>query len=148
MAKSLDEIDRRLLAMLKDDARLPVASLAKSVGLSRSATQERLDRLEKSGVIGGYTTRVAASAEPGVQAWLAVRFAPGYTCEDVMPKLSALPEVRLAHAVAGPVDLWVLVAAASLADVDAVRTHVVALPGVAHVETTPVLHVRLDRMSI
>lgn len=145
--KTLDDIDRRLLALLKDDARLPVAALAKAVGLSRSATQERIDRLEKSRVITGYTTRVGAAGEPGVQAWLAIRFAAGHTCADVMPSLAALPEVRLAHAVAGPVDLWVLVGAATLADVDAVRTRVVAMPGVAHVETTPVLHVRLDRLS-
>lgn len=98
-------------------------------------------------MITGYTTRVGAAGEPGVQAWLAIRFATGHTCADVMPHLSALAEVRLAHTVSGPVDLWVLVGAETLAAVDAVRTRIVGMPGVAHVETTPVLHVRLDRLS-
>jgi DNA-binding Lrp family transcriptional regulator len=145
--KKLDDIDRRLLALLRDDARLPVAALAKAVGLSRSATQERVDRLEKSGVIVGYAARLAPASRPGVHAWLAIRFTPGSACDDVVPQLAKFPEVRLAHSVAGPVDLWVLVSGESLADVDGVRAKVHALRGVADVETTPVLQVRLDRLS-
>lgn len=145
--KKLDDVDRRLLALLKDDARLPTAALAKSIGLSRTATQERVARLEKSGVIEGYTARVASSARPEVNAWLAVRFMQGISCENVVPQLGALPQVRLAHSVAGPVDLWVLVGAESVAEVAEIRERVRAFRGVAAVETTQVLAVQIDRLS-
>lgn len=58
----LDEIDRRILDALLYDARVSNATLARRVGLSESATLERVRRLEKSGVILGYSTRVAPAA--------------------------------------------------------------------------------------
>jgi DNA-binding Lrp family transcriptional regulator len=145
--KKLDDVDRRLLALLKDDARLPMAALAKAVGLSRSATQERVWRLEKSGVITGYTARLAPEGAAGVSAWLAIRFSPGASCATVVPQLSELPQVQLAHSVAGPVDLWVLVSADAVAEIAALRERVRTLRGVASVETTQVLAVHIDRLS-
>ena len=52
-----DTIDQRLLALLRADAREPVAVLARKLDLARSTVQERIDRLEKQGVIAGYTIR-------------------------------------------------------------------------------------------
>ena len=54
----LDEIDNRILEAMLHNARISNAALAKIVGLSESATLERVRRLEKSGVIMGYVTRV------------------------------------------------------------------------------------------
>ena len=53
MTKRLDAKDRGLLSLLRTNARLPVVALAKALGLSRSATQERLQRLESGGTIQG-----------------------------------------------------------------------------------------------
>ena len=59
MAKThLDETDRRLLAELEADGRLTQVALAARVGLSRTAVQERIARLEREGVIQGYTIRL------------------------------------------------------------------------------------------
>lgn len=85
--KPLDATDRRLVALLQDDARTPVASLAKAVGLSRSTVQERLQRLERDGVIAQYTVRLGAA--DGLQAWLMLRHAEGFSCDDVLPELQA-----------------------------------------------------------
>ena len=51
----LDGLDRRLLAELLADARMPQAALGARLGLSRSAIQARIQRLEREGVIQGYT---------------------------------------------------------------------------------------------
>jgi Lrp/AsnC family leucine-responsive transcriptional regulator len=141
--KTPDAIDQRLIALLQDHARTPVAALAKAVGLSRSAVQERLQRLERSGVIAQYTLRLGA--EPGLQAWLLVRHAEGFSCDDVLPQLSGWPQVRLCHSLAGEIDLLVLVQAAHPAELADLRERVAALKGVDDVTTAPVLRSLLDR---
>ena len=64
MKRRLDETDRRLIARLQENARIPIAALARDVGLSRSAVQERLERLEKSQTIMGYTVQLGDQARP------------------------------------------------------------------------------------
>ena len=58
--KTLDATDRKLIALLQDNARLSTVALAKAVGLSRSAVQERVHRLESAGVIAQYTVRLGS----------------------------------------------------------------------------------------
>jgi DNA-binding Lrp family transcriptional regulator len=143
--KPLDAIDQQLLARLQADAREPLAALARAVGLSRSAVQERLARLERHGVIAGYTVRLGEGAAPAVEAWLLLRYAAGFSCDDVLPALAALPQVRACHSVAGETDLMVRVRADSTATLARLREQVHALKGVETVTTVPVLEVRLER---
>jgi Lrp/AsnC family leucine-responsive transcriptional regulator len=142
--KTLDAIDRRLIALLQDDARTPVVALARAVSLSRSAVQERLQRLERDGTIAQYTLRLGA--EGGLQAWLMLRYADGFSCDDVMPTLQAWPQVRLCHSLAGEIDLLVLVHAASPAELADLRERAMALKGVDDVTTAPVLRCLLERL--
>ncbi|MFD2261775.1 Lrp/AsnC family transcriptional regulator [Lacibacterium aquatile] len=144
--KEPDAVDRQLLGLLRENARLPLVALAAEIGLSRSATQERLKRLERDGVIERYTVRLGAGTGSVNQAWLSVRFADKETtCEKLLPHLRRFPEVRMAHSVAGPVDLMLLLEAASPAAIADVREAVNRLPGIANVETTMVLRSHLDR---
>jgi DNA-binding Lrp family transcriptional regulator len=143
--KTLDAIDRQLIALLQDNARLSLVALAKAVGLSRSAVQERLQRLERSDVIDKYTLRLGAAGQAKFQAWLMLRHSEGFSCNDVMPDLSGLPEVLLCQSVAGDVDLMVLVQTDTPAELARLRERVAALKGVDDVTTIPVLDVKLDR---
>ncbi len=145
MTRPLDAIDRLILARLTDDARLPVVSLAREIGLSRSATQERLARLVAEGSIRGFTIR-AASPRAATRAWLALRFQPGFACRHVVPALQDLAEIRLATSTAGPVDLLLLAETAGTAELTALRDRVAAIRGVASVETTLVLETQIDRL--
>ena len=61
----MDDTDRRLLEILREDARAPTAQLARALGLSRTTVQSRLERLERSGVITGYTVRLSDAHERG-----------------------------------------------------------------------------------
>jgi len=142
--KPLDAIDRKLIALLQDDARLSTVALAKAVALSRSAVQERLQRLQASGVIEKYTLRLGSGGEP-LQAWLLLRYADGFSCDDVMPRLAGLPAVRLCHSVAGEIDLMVLVHADTPSALADLRETIAALKGVDDVTTVPVLRITLDR---
>jgi Lrp/AsnC family transcriptional regulator, leucine-responsive regulatory protein len=142
--KALDEIDRKLIALLQDDARTSMLALAKAVQLSRSAVQERLSRLESSGVISQYTVRLG-KVEGRFEAWLMVNHAEGYTCDDLMPLLTSIPAVRLCHSLAGGVDLMVLVETASPAELAELRERILMTRSVASVTTSVVLRSLLDR---
>jgi Lrp/AsnC family transcriptional regulator, leucine-responsive regulatory protein len=141
--KPLDAIDQRLIALLQDDARTPTVALARAVGLSRSAVQERLQRLKRNGTIAQYTLRLGELE--GVQAWLMLRHAEGFSCDDVLPELSSWPQVRLCHSLAGEIDLLVLVHARTTAELSDLRERAMALKGVDDVTTATVLRSLLDR---
>ena len=142
--KALDATDRQLIALLQDNARLSTVALAKAVGLARSSVQERLQRLEAAGVIAQYTVRLGAGGDP-LQAWLLLRYADGFSCDDVMPLLQALPQVQLSHSVAGETDLMVLVRAETPGVLADLRERIAGFKGVDDVTTVPLLRVLLDR---
>jgi len=73
----LDETDRALVAALRVNARAPAAALARRLNLSRTTVQSRLERLEHSGVITGYTVRLSEAHERGqVLAYVMITVAP------------------------------------------------------------------------
>lgn len=142
--KALDAIDRKLIALLQDNARLSTVALAKAVGLSRSTVQERLQRLESAGVIAQYTVRLGSNGDP-LQAWLWLRYADGFSCDDVMPLLTELPQVQQCYSVAGEIDLLVLVQAETPGALADLRERIAGFKGVDDVTTVPVLRTLLDR---
>lgn len=134
----MDDKDRLLLSLLRRDARRPIVALARDLGLSRTATQDRLAKLRSSGAIAGFTTIDCAASQA---AYLTICLAPGHHCRQLMPRLKEVPGVELAHSVTGPVDLIVRLAADTMAAIEVARTAVAAIPGVAEVST----HVVLER---
>jgi DNA-binding Lrp family transcriptional regulator len=142
MTKPLDDIDRHLLALLRANARTPLTTLAKRVGLSRSAAQERLARLEKNGTIARYTVQLTRGVHT-VRAWIQVRFSEGRRCTDVVPAILERPEVRLCHSLVGPVDLLLHVEVVDTQALLALREHLAGLPGVAKVDTATLLQAHL-----
>lgn len=134
----MDDKDRLLLSLLRRDARQSTVALARALGLSRSATQERLARLERSGAIAGYTL-VEGAAAPRAAAWLQLRFASGQACAQVVPRLKRIPAVVLIHSLAGETDLLLRVEGADVAAVEQARAEVAATAGVAAVTTQVVL---------
>jgi Lrp/AsnC family transcriptional regulator, leucine-responsive regulatory protein len=139
MAKTLDDIDQHLIALLRANARLPIVALAHKIGLSRSAAQERLKRLETHGIIKGYTVLFEDPADHAVRAWISVKFAPGYSCDRVVPLVLNHAEVRLCHAIAGPIDLIILAEATDHSALSALRDAFVSYEGIAEAHTAPVL---------
>lgn len=139
MSKPLDAKDQQIVALLRANARMSLATLAKKVDLSRSAAQERLRRLEKNGVIAGYTIQLGSDQDKVSRAWLMLRYQPGTLCANLAPLLQKMHAVRLCHSLAGAVDMLVLVEAATPASLTAVRAQIAALPGIAEVTTAPVM---------
>ena len=145
MAKThLDETDRRLLAELQADGRLTQVALAARVGLSRSAVQERVARLEREGVIQGYTVRLGQpGAAPGLRAYLLIK--GGASHERAVKLLQGFPEVKVADSVSGDIDLVLQLQAERVEDLNRVRDEVAKLPGVVSTQTLLVMAPRFDR---
>lgn len=137
----MDDKDRLLLSLLRRDARRPVVALARDLGLSRTATQDRLARLQTSGAIAGFTI-VDSAGRARESAYLMVRLERGCRCAQIAPKVKAVPTVEAMHSVTGPVDMIVRIAADHVEGIEKARAEIAGLAGVAEVST----HVVLDRL--
>ena len=100
--RSLDPIDRQILALLQEDARISNAEIGRRVGLVHSAIFQRLRKLEKQGVLLGYETRIEPKAVGlGMAAFLFVKVEDRVGSHQTAHRLAALPEVQELHHVAG-----------------------------------------------
>ncbi len=96
----IDATDRALLALLRENARAPVAELARALGLARTTVQARLERLESSGAIQGYTVRTGDAMRPALRATVLVAIEPR-SGPAVLARLRGLPGVETVHTTSG-----------------------------------------------
>ena len=140
-----DATDRALIALLQANARAPTADLARQLGVARTTVVARLARLERSGVIAGYTVRLGqASERPPVMAHVGIAVEPRRSREVVL-RLQALPELRQLYTVSGEADLLAVLCADSTARLDALLDEIGETDGVRKTTTSVVLAVRVDR---
>lgn len=143
--RPLDDIDERLLTLLEKNARLPVVSLARAVGLSRSAVQDRLARLEDSGHIAGYTVlrgRPRSRSRLRALLFLVIETRP---CSVVLARFQSWPEVRACWSLAGQIDAAVLVETEDAEQLGDLRNRLAAVQGIASVTTAPILNTVVER---
>ncbi|MBL8574055.1 MAG: Lrp/AsnC family transcriptional regulator, partial [Hyphomicrobiaceae bacterium] len=89
----LDDIDRQLIGLLRDDSRLPTTTLARRLGVARATVQNRIDRLMETGVILGFTIRLRGDAETGqIRAITALELRAGDK-NAVVAQLKRMPDV-------------------------------------------------------
>jgi Lrp/AsnC family leucine-responsive transcriptional regulator len=141
----VDDIDRRLVSALVADARTSYAELARLVGLSGPSVHDRVRRLERSGVIRGYSADVdPAAVGLGVTALVGILQREGVEQDDLAEALAQVEEIEDCWFVAGEEAFVVKVRGA---DVDALEHTLGVLrrtPGVARTRTTVVLSTRFE----
>ncbi|HEX4196135.1 MAG TPA: Lrp/AsnC family transcriptional regulator [Caulobacteraceae bacterium] len=141
----MDETDQRLIAALRENARTPAAGLARALGLSRTTVQSRLERLERGGVVTGYTVRLSDAHEAGqIHAYVLITVAPKQT-PAVVSAVRRMAAVRLLQSVSGPFDLIAVAAAPSVSEMDRLIDAIGALDGVERTTSSIVLATKLDR---
>ncbi|WP_416795861.1 Lrp/AsnC family transcriptional regulator [Ciceribacter azotifigens] len=137
--------DQELLALLGENARMPVATLARRLGLSRTTVQARLERLERDGVIAGYGLKLSDAYLSGlVRAHVLITIAPK-SLSAVTAELAAIREVTTLHSVNGPFDLIAVIAAASIAELDRLIDRIGELAGVERTLSSIILSTRISR---
>jgi len=141
----MDDLDDHLLERLRENARAPVAELARALGLSRTTVQSRLARLERNGTIAGYSVKLAASYEAArVHAFVLLTVEPKQAAA-VTAALKRLPGVRCLQSVSGPFDMIATVEAGGVADMDAVIDEIGSVKGVERTNSAIVLSTKFDR---
>jgi DNA-binding Lrp family transcriptional regulator len=144
---TLDDLDRRLLALLQADARSPTADLARRLGVARTTVLARITRLERQGVVVGYTVRLGqAEDERCVEAFVGITTSPKLA-RDVTTRLGAMPELRQLFSVSGEFDYIALLRAETPARLDALLDEIGAIDGVDRTTTSVVLARRVDRAA-
>ncbi|MBB4301582.1 DNA-binding Lrp family transcriptional regulator [Rhodobium orientis] len=136
--------DEELIGLLRLNARESVAGLARKLGLSRSTVQDRLRRLEESGVIAGYEVRLAAGERPGVRAIVLLEIDQRHA-GGIANALKGTPEIETVYSVSGRYDLAVIAAAQTTDHLDKVLDRVLAVDGVKKSESAVILSTKLDR---
>lgn len=140
-----DTIDQGLLALLRANAREPVAVLARKLGLARSTVQERIERLERKSIIAGYTIRQGAGhADRQILAHVMISVDPKMAA-SVTSDLKKMPEVRTLAAISGTYDLMAELEAETTARIDAVLDAIGHLKGVQKTMSSIVLSVKFER---
>ena len=135
----MDSTDRQLLSLLRDNARLSVASLAKSLRVARGTVQNRLARMEKDGTIVGYTVKLKPQDEDQRIRALMTVAVEGNRTDEVLRALRGDPAVTTLHSTNGRWDIVVELRADSLEAFDRVLARIRLVEGISQSETSLLL---------
>ena len=144
-ANTLDAGDRRLLALLKEDARLSTAALARSLGVARTTVVERLKRLQRNGIVAGYTVRLHPRVQGRMLRVHVLLTIDAKRGESVVKALREIAQVRAVYAISGAFDSLAFVEGESTEEIDEVLDAIGALPGVVSTQSSLVLSTKFDR---
>lgn len=137
----IDDTDRRILVLLQENARIPVAEIARTIELAPSAVHHRIRKLEEAGVILGYETRIDPRAmDRNLVSFVRVRTGEKAAAPEIIEALTAIPEVQEVHRVVGEDCFFVKL---RVRDTEALAHlldhHLQRIPNVASTHTTIVL---------
>jgi DNA-binding Lrp family transcriptional regulator len=132
----IDPLDHRLIALLRQDARLPAAVLAQKLGVSRGTVANRLRKLEDAGVIVGYAVQLRPEARSDeIRAWMGI-LVEGNQTRTVIASLLGEPGVAALHDTNGRWDLLAELRAASMTELSQVLERIRLLKGIRSTETS------------
>lgn len=137
--------DDALIAILRENARASTAEIARRLDVSRTTVQSRIERLERRGVIAGYTLRLSEEHSNAlIRAHVLLTILPKLI-RQVEAGLRAIPAVRTLHSVSGNVDMIAVIEARSVGELDRLADQIGALEGVERTATSLILSTRIDR---
>lgn len=141
----MDETDQKLLALLRQDARLTVAALAAKLKVSRGTVTNRIRRLEDDCVIVGYTVRLRPDVQHNtIKAWMSIAV-DGNQTRAVIASLLGEPGVATLHDTNGRWDLLAELRAETLQELAKVLERIRLLKGISNTETS--IHLETFRVS-
>ena len=141
----IDSIDHALISLLRQNARESVATLASKLGVSRGTVTNRMDKLERDGVVVGYTVRLRPDVQTEVlRAWMSVEIV-GNDTRRVMASLLGEPGVAALHSTNGRWDLLAELQVASLEELSRVLERIRLIKGISNTETS--IHLESFRIS-
>ncbi len=141
----MDETDRQLLSLLRQDARRSIADLAHKLAVSRGTVTNRIAKLEDQGVIVGYTVRVRPDVQTNeIKAWMSIAV-DGNQSRAVISSLLGEPGVAILHDTNGRWDLLAELRAENLQDLGKTLERIRLVKGISNTETS--IHLETYRLS-
>jgi DNA-binding Lrp family transcriptional regulator len=141
----MDETDRQLLALLRQNARLSIADLSHKLAVSRGTVTNRITKLEDAGVIVGYTVRVRPDVQRNeIKAWMSIAV-EGNQTRAVIASLLGEPGVAILHDTNGRWDLLAELRAENLQDLGKTLERIRLVKGISSSETS--IHLETYRLS-
>lgn len=136
----MDEKNTRILRLLQENARLPVKTIAGSVGLARSSVRERIARMEADGTIRGYKADIGLGhpGDSAFRAFLIIRLAKT-PARDTVNRIAVIAAVKRCFSISGEIDVIAEIEAEAPKALNAVRDEIASLPHVTDVTTAIVL---------
>lgn len=132
----MDDLDQQLIALLRQNARESVATLATRLKVSRGTVTNRIARLEDQGVIVGYTVRLRPDVQTNdIRAWMSIAV-EGNATRVVIASLLGEPGVATLHDTNGRWDLLAELRAANLSDLSQVLERIRLIKGIRSTETS------------
>ncbi|WP_198411806.1 Lrp/AsnC family transcriptional regulator [Microvirga flavescens] len=138
----MDELDQKLLALLRADARQPVSTLADLLRVSRATVRARIERMVRSGIIQGFTVTLGSEAQPNAIRAVTMIEVEGQGADKVIKRLQGFPEVSRINTTNGRWDIVAEIEVATLEEFDQVLRRMREVPGISSTETSIMLSKR------
>lgn len=133
-----DRTDKRILALLERNARLSAAAIGREIGLSRTAVQDRMSRMEADGAICGYRAIAAADGIGIARALIFIEIAER-PCDKALKWLASLPGVTAVHSLSGEIDAVANVAVPSAAELSNLNDQIGSSPMISRARSQMIL---------
>ncbi|MEM1606010.1 MAG: HTH-type transcriptional regulator LysM [Desulfurococcaceae archaeon] len=133
----IDEVDLRLLQLLKENARMPYSRLARELGISEGAVRKRIAKLIKIGVIKKMTIEYELGNE--IKAIILVKTQPPIPVPEVSKSIRKIPGVDIVYEVTGEYDIVVITRSPNIDNVNRLIDEIRSISGVASTYTMMVL---------
>ena len=141
----IDGRDKELIALLRTNSRESTSNLARKLGMSRTTVTNRIERLEKRGIIAGYTVQLSDAHERGqIQAHVMISSDPKHSA-NIVRALNKISAIRALHAVNGVYEMLALVSAESTQHLDEVLDQVGNTPGISKTTSSIILSTKFLR---
>jgi DNA-binding Lrp family transcriptional regulator len=133
----MDDTDREIIKILKNDGRATYSNIGKKVGLSEGAVRKRIKALTDSGVIRRFTVKVGLTE--GAEAITLLSVNPSFPTSDVSNTLKKFPNVETVYEITGQYDIAVIISGLNIAEVDECLEKIRRLDGVVNTNTMIIL---------
>ena len=141
----LTEKDEMLIGLLRENGRLSVSEIARRMSASRTAAQMRLQKLERNGVIEGYSVKLSSSyLEKQVRALVMIKFPPGKR-NKIEAALSEMPHLTSLYSISGAFDMAAVISAPTMGVLDVLIDEIGCLEGIDETMSSIILSTKIDR---
>lgn len=137
----MSDLDRKIIALLRDNGRLAISEIAEKTGVSRVTVQKRIALLETSGEIAGYTIKLKPQIDNRIRAWMGIAV-EGNKSTAIIQSLRGESSVATLHTTNGRWDILVEIHTDTLEQFDNLLGRIRKIPGVANTETSLLLSTR------